>query len=233
MKTIVFISILLLAAIQPVAAEQLVGSITFSPQSTTPTTPTIGPITYVDSSRRPSWLTTGGFVITSDYTNITASRIFTYPNVSGTLITTGNLSSITTLGTITSVITSTTAASPGFTAVTTSTSGLGALITLDSTSNTGGAKYYIISTGVGNNGGAGHLLIFNNGTNASYLDFSPTGPATFFSSITTAAGLTAGAAAVFLGGVRTGTALVASTTTGLQEERGGVLYTLAVLTTNP
>ena len=51
--------------------------------------------------------------------------------------------------------------------------------------------------------------------------------------LTTAAGATAAAGAWKLGALRTSTALVISTTQGIQLDVGGTLYTLAVLSTNP
>ena len=52
-------------------------------------------------------------------------------------------------------------------------------------------------------------------------------------SITTGAGVTNAAGTWKLGALRTGTALVISTTQGIQIDVGGTLYTLAVLSTNP
>lgn len=79
--------------------------------------------------------------------------------------------------------------------------------------------------------GGTSLLLGTNSTTA--VTISSAQAVTLANSITTGAGLTAGAVPAFHGGVRTSTALVVSTTQGIQEERNGVLYTLAVLTTNP
>lgn len=69
------------------------------------------------------------------------------------------------------------------------------------------------------------------GTSAGALTVS--GLVTGNSGITTAAGATAAAGTWKLGALRTGTALVISTTQGIQLDVGGTLYTLAVLSTNP
>lgn len=63
--------------------------------------------------------------------------------------------------------------------------------------------------------------------------FSSSGLTVNAGTITTAAGATAAAGAWNLGALRTNTALVPSTTQGLQVAVGGTLYTLAVLSTNP
>ncbi|HEY1791564.1 MAG TPA: hypothetical protein VGG34_01485 [Opitutaceae bacterium] len=56
---------------------------------------------YSDASNKLAWIGATGFTRSFDG-SITANRVYTLPDVSGTLITSGNLSSITTVGTLTS-----------------------------------------------------------------------------------------------------------------------------------
>lgn len=80
--------------------------------------------------------------------------------------------------------------------------------------------------------GATRSLFLGAGAGALGLTLNPSGNATFAGTITDA-GTTNGAAAWKHGPARTSTALVVSTTTGIQINVAGTTYTLAVLTTNP
>lgn len=63
--------------------------------SGTPGTPTAAGRIYFDNSNRLSWKGTNGFTRTFDGTANTANQIYVLPNVSGTLITTGDTGSVT------------------------------------------------------------------------------------------------------------------------------------------
>ena len=80
---------------------------------------------------------------------------------------------------------------------------------------------------------SGGKSLFLGGNGAVGLTLSAANAATFASTITTAAPTAGDAGAWKLGAAVTGTALLASTTTGVRINIGGTDYTLAVLTTNP
>ncbi len=101
-------------------------------------------------------------------------------------------------------------------------------------SGTGG-QTFDLAVGGHTVGGAGQdtFYVYNGTVFAMTIAAGATPTTTLGGAITTAAGTTAAAGAWKLGALRTGVALAASTTQGIQLDVGGTLYTLAVLSTNP
>jgi hypothetical protein len=71
------------------------GYLELANQSSAPGTPTSASRIFIDSSNRLSWKGTNGFIRTFDGTGNTADRVYTLPNVSGTVVTTGDTGSVT------------------------------------------------------------------------------------------------------------------------------------------
>jgi hypothetical protein len=68
------------------------GFIEMVSQVSAPNTPVGGTSVYIDGNNNPSWKIPSGFTVTLDTKNITANRIYEFPNSSGMVVTESNIS---------------------------------------------------------------------------------------------------------------------------------------------